>query len=253
MRKTVQELRAIWAATTFFTRLPLPSIPAFWAEDLRRASTYFPLVGWLVGGVAAGVWWLTAKVSPPAIASGLSLTATILLTGAMHEDGLADVCDGFGGGTTKEKILSIMQDSRVGAFGLIGVVLILGLKWQTVAALPASLIPAALVAGHALSRAAAISLMASLGYVREGPSKARALTSRLGGVPLLAVVVLGAGSLLLLPRPFWWAALPVVALRFVSAAWFRRRIGGYTGDCLGAVQQIGELFFLLTVGALAWT
>jgi len=236
----------------FFTRLPLPSIPALSAEDLRRSSTYFPLVGWLVGGVAAGAWWIAAKVFPPTIASGLSLTATILLTGAMHEDGFADVCDGFGGGSTRGKILAIMQDSRVGAFGLVGTILMLGLKWQTVAALPAALIPVSLVAGHALSRATSITLMATLDYVREGPSKARALTSRFGGVRLLTVVALGIGALPLLPRQLWWAALPVLAVRFASAAWFHKRIGGYTGDCLGAVQQISELVFLLTVGALTW-
>jgi adenosylcobinamide-GDP ribazoletransferase len=252
MGKIAQELRAIWTAVMFFTRLPLPEIPALCSDDLRRSSTYFPLIGWLIGGTAAGVWWMSARVFPPNIASGLSVTATILLTGAMHEDGLADVCDGFGGGSTKEKILTIMQDSRVGAFGLIGVILVLGLKWQTVAALPAQLIPSVLIAGHILSRAASITLMTSLDYVREGPSKARALTSRLCGMRFFLTIALGISALLLLPPRFWWVTFPIVAIRFVSAAWFKTRIGGYTGDCLGAVQQISELVFLLTVGAITW-
>jgi adenosylcobinamide-GDP ribazoletransferase len=251
MRKTVQELRAIWSAGIFFTRLPFPSLPAHSANDLRRSATYFPLVGWLVGGVAAGVWWSAIKVFPPSVASGLSLIATVLLTGAMHEDGFSDVCDGFGGAMTKEKILVIMQDSRVGAFGVVGLVLLFGLKWQVVAALPSALAPVVLIAGHVVSRSASITLMATLDYAREGPSKARALTSKLRGVRLAVVVLLGLCPLLMLRQYLWWAAIPVIAVRFVSAIWFRSRIGGYTGDCLGATQQIGELAFLITVEALA--
>lgn len=251
MGKILHELRAIWSAAMFFTRLPLPSLPGLTADDLRRSSTYFPLVGWLIGGVAAGVWWSALKVFSPTVASGLSLAATVILTGAMHEDGLADVCDGFGGGSTKEKILVIMQDSRVGAFGLVGLVLTLGLKWQTVAALPLALAPVILLAGHAASRSASISLMATLDYAREGQSKARALTSRLGAARLATTILLGLCPLALLPSRLWWAVLPVLAIRIVSASWFRHRIGGYTGDCLGATQQVSELAFLLTVEALA--
>lgn len=252
MGKLVQELRAIWAAGVFFTRMPLPEIPALSADDLRRSSTYFSMIGWIVGGVAAATWFAASRLYPPAISSGLCIAATVLFTGAMHEDGLSDVCDGFGGGTTKEKILAIMQDSRVGAFGLVGGLLVLGLKWQTIAALPASITPAVLIAGHVVSRAASISLMASLDYARtEGPSKARALSSRLKHLRLLFVLATGAGALLLLPAHYYWAILPVTLLRFGASYWFNKRIGGYTGDCLGAVQQVGELVFLLGVEGLA--
>lgn len=251
MRRILQEARAIWSAAIFFTRLPLPSLPAQSADDLRRCAAYFPLVGWLVGGAAAGAWWCAARVFSAPLASGLSLAATVLLTGAMHEDGLADVCDGFGGGAGRERILDIMKDSRIGAFGVIGLLLALGLKWQAVAALPPALVPAMLVAGHALSRAASISLMATLDYAREGPSKARAVTSRLAGGRLALALALGLGSLALLPPRLWTAAAAVAAVRWAAAVWFRRRIGGYTGDCLGACQQLGELAFLLAGGALA--
>jgi adenosylcobinamide-GDP ribazoletransferase len=245
------ELRAVRTALSFFTRLPLPFVHDCASEDLRRSATYFPAMGWLVGGIAAAVWLAAARLFSSEIASGLSLAATVLLTGAMHEDGLADACDGFGGGTTREKILAIMQDSRVGTFGVVGLVLVLGLKWQTVAALPAALIPATLVAGHSWSRATAITLMSSLDYAREGPSKARALTSRLGGMRLFVVLALGILPVAFLPMRFWWAMLPPLLLRYVAGMWFAKRIGGYTGDCLGALQQTTELAFLLTVGALA--
>ncbi len=245
------EARALRAAVMFFTRLPLPSSQNWDSANLRRAAAYFPLVGWLVGGVAALAWWLGVHIWPPMVASGVSLTATLLLTGAMHEDGWADVCDGFGGGTSRERVLEIMRDSRVGAFGAIGVVVMLGLKWQSVAVLPGALVPVVLVAGHALSRAASISLMATLSYVREESVKAKPMATDLAGGRLFFAMGSGAAALPLLPVRVWWAVLAVVATRVVLAWWFKRRIGGYTGDCLGAAQQICEIVFYLTILALA--
>ncbi|MDO8545540.1 MAG: adenosylcobinamide-GDP ribazoletransferase [Opitutaceae bacterium] len=246
------EIRAVRAAVMFFTRLPLPLSSAWNPGDLQRAAAYFPFVGWLVGGVAALVWWLGVQVWPPTMASGVSLAATLLLTGAFHEDGWADVCDGFGGGTTKDRVLEIMRDSRVGAFGAIGVAVMLGLKWQSVAALPVALAPAVLMAGHALSRAAAISLMATLPYVREGSAKAKPMATELGGGRLAVALLGGMAPLSLLPLSAAGGALAaVIFARVVLARWFARRIGGYTGDCLGAAQQMTELVFYLTILALA--
>ena len=242
------ELRTLAGAVLFFTRLPLPRWIGVVAADLRCAVTYFPLCGALVGGFAALVWWLASLVFPAAAAAGLAVIAGVVLTGAMHEDGWADVCDGFGGGHTKERILEIMKDSHVGAYGVIGLVLLLGLKWQTLAALPGGLVPAVLVAGQTLSRGMAAALMATLDYVRpEGPSKARALVVRLGGWRLLFVLATALVPLALLPGRAWWGAAALVVVRVVLARWFRSRISGYTGDCLGAAQQLGELVFYLVV------
>lgn len=246
-----REWRAWCQAVMFFTRLPLPSSGAWDPADLQRSSTYFPLVGWLVGAVAASAWWLALSVWPPQVASGISLAATLLLTGAFHEDGFADVCDGFGGGYTKERVLEIMRDSRVGAFGAIGVVMMLGLKWQAVAALPPLLAPAVLLAAHAVSRGAAISLQATLRYVREEAGKAKPLATDLRGARLAVALAFAVAPLALLPWRFAWALLPVVATRWFLGAWFRRRIGGYTGDCLGAAQQVCELVFYLAVLGIA--
>jgi len=245
-----RELAAMRAAVMFFTRVPVPSSAQHDPADLQRASAWFPLVGWLVGAVAAGVWWAAAQVWPPPVASGLSLVATLLLTGAFHEDGFADVCDGFGGGYTKERVLEIMRDSRVGAFGAIGVVMMLGLKWQTVASLPVTLGAAVLLAGHALSRAAAVSLMAVLPYVREEASKAKPLSTELGGGRLVVALVCGLAPLAWLPGRCAWAVAGVALLWLVLARWFRGRIGGYTGDCLGTAQQVCEVGFYLGVLAV---
>lgn len=250
MRFVRQELHALTAAVMFFTRLPVPRGWGTTRDDLQRAAAYFPLVGWMVGGVAAAVWWVTAAVWPEAIASGLSLAATLLLTGAMHEDGFADVCDGFGGGYTKERVLEIMRDSRVGAFGAMGAVMMLGLKWHAVAALPLALAPVVLVTGHVVSRTVSTSLMATLTYVREESVKAKPLATALHGGRLAWVLVTAAGALMLLPPWLWWTVPVMLVVRAVLARWFVTRIGGYTGDCLGAAQQVSELAFYLVVISL---
>lgn len=237
------------AAVIFFTRVPLRLSGGPSSDELARAATWLPVIGWFIGGVAAGVWWLAALVWPPVVAAGASLAATILLTGALHEDGWADVCDGFGGGATRERVLEIMRDSRIGAFGAIGLVVMLGLKWQGTVELPVMRWPALLIAGHALSRAAAVSLLATLDYVQtEG--KAKPLAVRLSPARTAIALVGGALPLAALPVRFWWAIMAVVAVRFVMSRWFVRRIGGYTGDCLGATQQLAELAFYLTALAL---
>lgn len=245
------ELRTAAGAVMFFTRLPLPRRIDVGAADLRGAITYFPLCGALVGAFAALVWWLALAVWPATVAAGLALAAGVVLTGALHEDGWADVCDGFGGGHTKERVLEIMKDSRIGAYGLIGLLLLLGVKWQVLAALPRALVPAALVAGHALSRGMAATLMATLDYARaEGPSKARALVVRLGGWRLALVLATALAPLALLPVRAWWGVAALVVVRFALARWFRQRLVGYTGDCLGAAQQLGELVFYLVLAGV---
>ncbi len=248
MKPIRTEVRTLAGAVLFFTRLPLPRWIGMVAEDLRCAITYFPLCGALVGGFSALAWWLAALVWPTAVAAGVALGVGVVLTGAMHEDGWADVCDGFGGGHTKERILEIMKDSHSGAYGVLGLVLLIALKWQALAALPGALVPAALVAGHALSRGMAATLMATLDYARpEGPSKARALVVRLGGWRLIFVLATALAPLALLTWRAWWGVAALAAVGVVLARWFWSRIGGYTGDCLGAAQQLGELVFYLVV------
>jgi adenosylcobinamide-GDP ribazoletransferase len=252
MHLLAQETRALWAAAMFFTRVALPSLPVLSAEDQRRATAYWPLVGALVGAAIAGVWWLTVQVLPSGVAVGLALAVGLLVTGALHEDGFADVCDGFGGGATRERALEIMRDSRVGAFGAIGLVMLLGLKWQAMTALPPALLPAAVIGAHALSRGGPIGLMAILPYARTDESRARPLVSRPAGARLLGVIATAVVPILLLPPEFWPICVGAVGAVWIGCLlWFRRRLGGYTGDCLGATQQLGEVAFLLAVLARA--
>jgi adenosylcobinamide-GDP ribazoletransferase len=250
-------------ATQFLTRLPVPALPDFQPIWLTRSARYFPLVGALIGAINVGVWWLCSQWFPPAIAVGLMLGASLLVTGAFHEDGFADTCDAFGGGTTPERTLAIMKDSRVGAYGVIGIVMLLGLKWATLVAIPASAFPLLIVAAHMLSRWCSIGLIWRLNYVRsDGEAKSRLLADSLSGFGWSLSGMLGAVPLLPVALttdriPYSMTIRCLAAATFASlltavaaAVYFKKRIGGYTGDSLGAVQQLCELSFLLAAVAV---
>jgi adenosylcobinamide-GDP ribazoletransferase len=254
-------------AIQFLTRLPMRNLEGFQTSWLSESARYFPLVGALVGVIGVGVWWLSSMVFPPAVAIGLMMSASLLLTGAFHEDGFADVCDGFGGGRTRESVLAIMKDSRVGAYGAIGVAMILGLKWSTLASLPYATFPLIVVAAHIASRWCAIGIIWRLQYLRlDAEAKSKPLANSLDGgnwllSGLLGAIVLLPGFLLIDPPVRSQLAVVLLAALALSligtifaGLYFRNRIGGYTGDCLGAAQQLAELSFLLTtLGILAET
>jgi adenosylcobinamide-GDP ribazoletransferase len=151
------ELRLVLAAFQYFTRLPLPAWVGHSAAQLQGTARYFSLVGVLVGCVGALALWATSLLLPSPLPAILSTAITILLTGAFHEDGLADTFDGLGGGATRERALEIMKDSRLGTFGMVALVLTLLIKIAALNALPLALAVIALIAGHAFSRACAVS------------------------------------------------------------------------------------------------
>ena len=161
-----RELATFFAALGYFTRLPVPGWVGYSPDGLARAARYLPAIGLLVGGVGALVFWLAGQVWVQPVAVVLSMIATIALTGAFHEDGLGDTADGLGGGWDKAKILAIMKDSRVGSYGVIAIVLALLGKFALLSTLPAGQVVAALIAGHAVSRFCAVSLMATMDYAR---------------------------------------------------------------------------------------
>lgn len=252
----MQQLRLFFIAMQFFTRIPIPAWVGFDPAWLHHACRYFPAIGWLVGFVTAVVYALASLLWPPAVAVILSTVAGIWLTGAFHEDGFADVCDGFGGGMSAERVLEIMKDSRVGAYGAIGICLLLLLKISLLISLPVAYVVPALLVAHPLSRLASCSLIWCLEYARlEGKAKplAQHMSDAEWGIAV-ATVMLPVAILLalgLLPFPSFVCALVLLAL----ASWwlarlFIRRVGGYTGDCLGAVQQLSEVAFYLGLLAL---
>jgi adenosylcobinamide-GDP ribazoletransferase len=258
----MHQVRLFFIALQFFTRLPIPAWVGFEASWLQHASRYFPLVGVVVAALAAAVYAAAALVLPAPVAAVLSTAASIYITGAFHEDGFADTCDGLGGGMTKERALEIMKDSRVGAYGAIGIVCMLATKLSALALLPPHLAVAALAVAHPVSRLAATALIWKLDYVR-GEGKAKPLAQQMTGTEfaiaaltcaLPAACVLAAGWMT--PAALAAAVLASAAAALWLGRLFVRRLGGYTGDCLGAVQQLAEALayvaVLATLGHGAW-
>jgi len=249
-----RELKIFLTALMFFTRIPCPKWVDHSAEYLNKSSRYLPLVGIIVGAVGGTVYGVSSFLFPHAIALLLSMIATIYITGAFHEDGLADMCDGFGfgGGWTKEGILQIMKDSRMGTYGAIGVFFILALKYATLYQISPYQIPLVLIAGHALSRFAASTLLYTHNYVREdAQSKVKAAAQRMSTSSLIAGAFFGIAPLILFFNYYFFVLLiPVFITRWYLGRLFYRRIGGQTGDCLGATQQICEVVLYLSIVVL---
>jgi adenosylcobinamide-GDP ribazoletransferase len=248
--RPLDELRYFFTALGYFTRVPVPRWVGFERDYLNAAARYFPLVGAMVGGVAALVYLAAIRVFPSSVAVLLSMAATLVLTGAFHEDGLADSVDAFGGAYTRDDALRIMHDSRIGAFGAIAWMIALALKWQALAALPPQRVAWTMIAAHAASRVFAISYLVTLDYVRaEG--KAKPVAQRMSVPSFMLAMVFGLPWLFLIDVRFACVTIVVLAvMRFVIGRYFVRRIGGYTGDCLGFAQQVFELAIYLI--GLAW-
>lgn len=254
--RCMHQLRLFFVALQFFTRIPIPRWVGFDAQWLQHASRYFPAVGLVVALVTILVYAIGSLLWTQSIAVLLSTIAGIYLTGAFHEDGFADTCDGLGGGTTAERALEIMKDSRIGAYGAIGIGLMLALKWMTLSSLPSTAVVLVLLIAHPLSRLAAISLVWRMEYVKaDGKAKpiAQQMSNRefgiAAGITLLPISLLcltGLLSVLSVATGVLFAALA----SFWLARMFQRRIAGYTGDCLGAVQQVAEVAFYLGVLAV---
>lgn len=242
-------------AVMFLTRIPVPGSLPYSEELLNRSARYFPLVGALVGLTGAIVYTLALHLFPPGVALALSLVATIWLTGAFHEDGLADTCDGFGGGRDRERVLAIMKDSRLGTYGLLGLGLALVLKFLSLEGLDSSgLVAPALIVGHAWSRMLSTSYLLDMEYARSADdttAKSKPLATRMlrrdHRIALLTVAPLA----LLISL---WQVVALLIVLVVWRAWFgyvmKKRLGGYTGDLLGAAQQISEVLIYLTLLAL---
>ena len=243
----------------FLTRLPVGKNLPHSAELLQQAPRYFPLVGMVVGAAAALAFVIAQLFFSQGIAIAISMVASILCTGAFHEDGFADSCDAFGGGWTKAQILTIMKDSRLGTYGVVGIVGMLGMKFL----LLQSLLPnktlelwelygepcCLLLAAHALSRMAAISIIQRFAYVTD---EAGAKSKPLASTPLSPAAIGFAALCTLLPflgLPYFYlvAVVPVALATVLLARYFHKWIGGYTGDCLGATQQVCEVVFYAVI------
>ena len=250
-----KEVRIFFTALMFYTRIPCPSWIDHSEEYINKATRYFPLIGWIVGLATALVVLGSHYIFPNAICIILSLGTSILITGAFHEDGFADVCDGFGGGWTKEKILDIMKDSRVGAYGVVGLIVLFSLKIFTLIELLNIDIwycLKAIILAHVISRFSAVTMIFTHEYSREDEtSKIKPIAKKLTVKNFLISAVWVFLALLLFQN--WYIFLviiPVYLMKIYLAKYFTKWIGGYTGDCLGTIQQITEIVTLLFLLAI---
>ncbi|WP_066270190.1 adenosylcobinamide-GDP ribazoletransferase [Hydrogenophaga palleronii] len=256
-------------ALQFFTRIPVTGRLADWVgfspAMLRASAAHFPGVGWVVGVLTAALLWALLVLLPPVPAAAwvavvLSTVFGVWLTGAFHEDGLADLADGLGGSVQRERALEIMKDSRIGSYGAIALVLVLLTKVALLALLAqgsAWLAVVALFAAHVTSRTLPLFIIRTLPHVGDtAQSKSKPLADSLSTAGLLAGLLWWALAMALawwcLPGAPWWAA---VLGAVIGLAWMwrllQRRLQGFTGDGLGATQQVAEVLFYLGL-ALAW-
>ena len=236
---------SLLAAIAFLTRLPIRR--AFSTEETARAAAWFPLVGGLLGALYGALWFGATRIVPAYVAAVLVLAAEALFTGALHFDGLADAADGFGGGHTRDDVLRIMRDHSIGTYGATALVLMLLLTAACLVALKTPLLVAYwLVAGGALGRWAVVLLSRVLPYARPSDAVSAHIGTRELVLATAPVCALG----FLLRRQALIAAAVTLLLAFALGFYFRKRIGGVTGDTLGATAQICETAVLLVGVAL---
>jgi adenosylcobinamide-GDP ribazoletransferase len=250
------EVNIFFTALMFYTRIPCPRWVTHDADYLNKATRYFPFIGWIVGAISFGVFYAAQFFLGASIATSLGMAAAIFTTGAFHEDGFGDVCDGFGGGWTKEKILTIMKDSRIGAYGAIGLCMLLLLKFTAFTQLASAglhwqWLLLVYIMIHALARLTAISISFIIPYVRDDEtSKAKPIAKSFSWKVVTGVLFFGLLPLAILISQHWmyvWVLLPMIALIFFASRYFKKWLDGYTGDCLGAAEQLAELIIPLTL------
>lgn len=248
-----RQLDLLLAAIQFLTRIPTSQLAGFDPDWISRSARFFPLVGQMVGALAAAVFFAASQVWPPLVAALLAIAAGALVTGGFHEDGLADTADGLGGGQTPERRLEIMKDSRTGTYGVLALALTLGLKAAALASLQPLAGALGLLAAHGAARGASVIAMRALPYARGlDVSKWKPSPTGLHAGEVATALALAAWPLLLLSGPQVLAGLALGGLLALGPALAARRlIGGQTGDVLGAVEQMFELGFLLGLAALS--
>lgn len=244
-------MKAVAAAFIFFTRLPLWRFKAFRvpAEYFKQVVSYWPLVGWLTAGVMVGVLRLSNLVFPYSVAITLAIVSRVLLTGALHEDGLTDFFDGFGGGRTKGRTLEIMKDSHIGTYGVLGLIFYFLLLHQLLAQVYLYLIIPVMLVADPLCKLISSFVVFFLPYARtEETSKAKVIYTKPALVPLVVSILAGLLPILFLPSCYFLLAILFPLATFVIlVAMMKRRLQGYTGDCCGALFLLTELSFYLGV------
>ncbi len=245
-------MKRLLAALIFFTRLPFWRIAQVPAECYKRVVDFWALTGWLTGGIMVSTYWICAMILPVQCAAIAALASRILMTGALHEDGFADFADGFGGGTSRQRILEIMKDSHIGTYGVLALAIYCLLMTSILSSLSVWLVTAAIVGADSWSKLCASQIVNVLPYARK-QAEAKNLTvyTPMTAKIRLAGFAAGALPLLFMPPIFWIAAIAPVITAIALFALMKHKIGGYTGDCCGATFILCELSFYIGLSIIA--
>lgn len=245
-------MKRILAALMFFTRLPFWRLVTVEKEYFRNVVNFWPYAGVVTGTVGAWVMVGASFILPPVVAVILGVAARVIVTGALHEDGLADFFDGFGGGTDRDAILRIMKDSHIGSYGVIGLVFYFALLVATLSSMPIAISAALFFCGDIMCKFISGNIVNLLPYARtEQESKNKLVYNRIPALLLLVNLVL----VILLMWCFYGTYIPVTAIYaaaapcavfFLVIVYLKKKIRGYTGDCCGATFLLCELSFYLT-------
>ena len=242
-------MRLFLIAFQFLTIIPLPFTIRCEKDDLGRSTAFFPLVGLTIGGLLVAANWLLSPWLARPLCDALLITLVTLITGALHLDGLADVCDGLAARGSRERFLAIMKDSQVGAIGAVGLVLVLLLKWQALVAVPAEVKWQALVLFPALTRFGQVLTMIGARRARQDGLGA-AFAHGAGGTALfLAFVAAATAAFYLLGYKGILALVAVCLCVFAGRTFFQRKLGGLTGDTIGCISEINEILVLVVLSA----
>jgi len=242
-------MRLYLIAMQFLTIIPLPFDTRCQKEDLGRATACFPLVGLTVGGLLVGLNWLIVPWLPRPLCAALLITLLAAVTGALHLDGLADVCDGLAARGSRERFLAIMKDSHVGAVGAVGLVLGLLLKWQALVAVPAGITWQALLLFPTLARFAQVLAMSGAKHARQDGLGAVIIQGMGFRHLLVALLITLTACLTLLPFRGIIALAAVIVATLAIRGHFQKHLGGLTGDIVGCSSEIAEIVALITLSA----
>lgn len=247
-----RQLNLFYLAISFFTRIPVPKSMHYSASLLNQANRYFSLVGLLLGLITAFSFLFFYSFLPTSLSILIVMVISLLLTGAFHEDGLADMADGIGGAFDVDKRLQIMKDSRIGTYGAVTLLMALLIKFTSLVEIAnhnLEQLVLAIILAASLSRAVAGSLISSMPYVTDSEhSKSKPLAQQQSPSELIILVLIGA-----VPLMFYSSAiifnivLVLLVFRWLFKKWLMNKINGFTGDCLGAAQQIAELLIYITL------
>ncbi|MBK5722403.1 adenosylcobinamide-GDP ribazoletransferase [Dysgonomonas sp. Marseille-P4677] len=248
-------MKNIAAAFVFFTRLPFWRLKAFNvpAEYFKQVINYWAVAGWLTAGVMAGVLWCTAHILPYSIAVVLAIVSRLLITGALHEDGLADFFDGFGGGTTRERTLDIMKDSHIGTYGVLSLILYFLLFYLLLSHLDLHLACLVILAADPLCKFITSLVTLVLPYARNAEtSKSKTVYNKMSVKTAAVSIIFGVFPLVLLLNIHFWLAILFPIFVFIGLIFLmKKKIQGYTGDCCGATFLMCELSFYLGIAAIS--